>query len=226
MVSCVVLFGLTPTAFAIAREEAPVPTLYQEGAPTLTSQDQKENDRESKDESSVNKESERDNATLAKEAEENDGSTSTDVAEKEQTNSGRGEQHRSEVARFVEKLLEVADRDGGIGEQVRVIASEQASSSEKVAEAADQIEKRGKVKTFFFGSDYKNLGAIRSEIVQTESRIGKLDGELARAASSTDVTGVQTELAAMRVEQARLDEYVKTNESKFSLFGWVIRFFQ
>jgi hypothetical protein len=140
--------------------------------------------------------------------------------------SGRGEEHRSEVARFVQTLLGVADRDGGIGEQVRTIAREQASSSEKVVGAIDEVENRGKVRTFFFGSDYKNLGVIRSEVAQTRNRIEQLNRELERSASSTDTTMARAEIQTMEREQVRLETYIKDNEEKFSLFGWVVKMFE
>lgn len=132
---------------------------------------------------------------------------------------GRGDDHRSEVARFVRVLLDAADRDGGLGEEVRIIAREQASSSEKVVNALEEVEDRGKIRVFFFGPDYKNLGAIRSEMVQTKNRIEQLGRKIEKA-SSTDATMIRAEILQMEQERAELEKYVTEREDRFSLFGW------
>jgi len=50
--------------------------------------------------------------------------------------------HRSVVADFVKSLLGVADRNGGIGAQVRIIAREQNDSSTTTIQAMDKVEQR------------------------------------------------------------------------------------
>lgn len=139
---------------------------------------------------------------------------------------GQGDAHKSEVAKFVQTLLSAADRMGGIGEQVRVIAQEQANSTEKTVKAIEKVEERSWIKTFLIGSDYKNLGEIRSEIVTTENRLERLSREVEKMASSTERTAVTTEIQSLKDEQEKLETFVKTNESKFSIFGWAVKLFQ
>lgn len=145
---------------------------------------------------------------------------------KKKAEGGQGDAHRSEVAKFVQTLLNAADRMGGIGERVRMVANEQASSTEKVANAIEKVEKRSKIKTLLIGSDYKNLGEIRSEIVTTANRLERLSREIEGMASSTEKTAVAAEIQSLKDEQAKLETFVKTNESKFSIFGWAVRLFQ
>lgn len=139
---------------------------------------------------------------------------------------GQGEMHRSAVAQFVQTLLDVADRMGDIGDEVRTIAQEQASSSEKVSEAAENVARRGWIATLLVGSDYKNLGMIRSELSTTENRIERLSREMERMASSTEKTAVLSEIQSLRDEQSEIEGFVEENENKFSVFGWVVRLFQ
>lgn len=139
---------------------------------------------------------------------------------------GKGEMHRSTVAQFVQTLLGAADRMGGIGDGVRTIAQEQASSSEKISAAVGMVEKRGKFKTFLIGSDYKNLGMIRSEMMSMGNRMGRLSREMERMTSSDDKTAVLAEIQSLKNEQAEIETFIKTNESKFSIFGWAVRLFQ
>jgi len=69
-----------------------------------------------------------------------------------------GAEHRSTVATFVRSLLNIADKEqGGIGEQVRVVAQEQNETKDKVADGIDKIQNRSKIKTFLIGTDIKTL---------------------------------------------------------------------
>ncbi len=155
-------------------------------------------------------------------------SAQRDPSNEENTNQQKGqlnaEEHRSAVANFVQVLLKTAtSTDPGIGQQVRIIAQEQIKNNTTTAKVIDKIQKRNKIKTFLFGSDYKNLGALRSEVVQTRNRIEQLTRVMGKTASTTEM---QTQLQTMEQEQARMENFVKAQEGKFSLFGWLAKLFQ
>jgi uncharacterized protein YxeA len=136
------------------------------------------------------------------------------------------EQHRSVTADFVKGLLNVASRSaGGIGEQVRVIAQEQEKDEEKIVNHIDKVQKRSKIKTFLFGTDYKNVGALRSEMVQTRNRIDKLKKLIEQTTDETDKAALQTQIDNIEIEQTNTETFLETNENTFSLFGWVRKLF-
>lgn len=130
--------------------------------------------------------------------------------------------NRSDVANFVRALL-AASSTAGFGSQVSVIAHEQASSSEKTNEAVAKVESRGGFKTFFIGADYKNLGAIRSEISKTQARISQLNRELEKVATSSMKASIEVEIKALEADQVKLAAFVEKYQTKFSLFGWMNR---
>jgi hypothetical protein len=141
-------------------------------------------------------------------------------------NKNQAEEHRSTVSDFVQELQGVADNQkGGIGEQVRLIAQEQNEVKEKIADQIESIQERNKIKTFLFGSNYKNLGALRSEMVQTRNRLEKLIGIMEQTTSQADKTELQNQIQTMEQERLNIENFVKTNESKFSLFGWLVKLF-
>lgn len=156
---------------------------------------------------------------------DNSASRSEKAGMPEDEEQGKADEHRSEVAKFVQTLLSASTRLGGLGEEVRKIAHEQASSTEKIAESIEKIEKRSKWKTFLIGSDYQNLGEVRSEIVTTANRIERLNREMEKVASSTEKTAIAAEIQSLKDEQTKLETFVETNESKFSVFGWAVRLF-
>jgi hypothetical protein len=141
------------------------------------------------------------------------------------TGSETSTEHRSAVATFVQNLLSIANREGGIGNEVRVIAQEQNDSSSTTAEAIIKVEKKGGISAFLFGTDYKNLGVIRSELASTTNRIDRLS----KLASSTINTQAKIELDAqiklLQEDQAKVTAFVNTHENSFSLFGWFVKMF-
>lgn len=142
-------------------------------------------------------------------------------------NQFNGTEHRSTVAIFVQSLLSVADREqGGIGDQVRTIAKEQNDSKDNVANEIDKIKNRSGFKTFFIGSDYKNIGQLRSEMVKTENQIGRLNRLLnATTTSEEGKTVLREQIQALERERQNIDDFLGVNESKFSLFGWFVKLF-
>ncbi len=135
------------------------------------------------------------------------------------------ETHRSAVATFVKSLLNLVDREGGIGTEVREIAKSQNDSATTTASAIKKVENRGSIRTFFFGSDYKNLGIIRSEITTTSNNIARLKSLLDRTTNNTDRVELNVQIQALESEQIKLDAYVTARENTFSLFGWFTRLF-
>ncbi len=123
------------------------------------------------------------------------------------------------ISDSVQELLKAADREKGIGAEVRVIAQEQQESNEKIEEAKVKVESRSKIKTLLFGTDYKNVGVIRSEMVKTESQISKLE-RLAEKATTTEAT-LNAQIDALKAAQLKIQAFIDLHLSSFSLFGWL-----
>ncbi len=86
--------------------------------------------------------------------------TSAEKNTKSQTGQINAEEHRSTVSNFVQNLLQIADREGGIGEQVRVIAQQQNESNATTTKAIEKVQSRNKIKTFlkkYTSSDYPKI---------------------------------------------------------------------
>lgn len=130
------------------------------------------------------------------------------------------EDHRSAVANFVQSLLKVADREGGIGKEVREVAKSQNDSATTTVSAMKKVEERGSVRKFFFGSDYKNLGVIRSELATTTQNIAKLKLTIDKVVVEADRIELNTQVQNLESQLARINTYLKAHEDTFSLFGW------
>ncbi len=156
---------------------------------------------------------------------DNDSASSSDTDNDNDDNTS-GAEHRSIVATFVHSLLNVADREGGIGAQVRAIAMAQNDAATTTVSAMTQVDARGSLRTFFFGSDYKNLGKIRAGIASTTQTLEQLKALLSSTTNVSDRAELSAQINALQAEQVRVQAYIKAHEDVFSLFGWFNKMFQ
>ena len=136
------------------------------------------------------------------------------------------ELHRSTVATFVQSLLAVADREGGIGQEVKVIAEQQNDTKDRASDLINAVENRNKVKAFFIGTSYKNLGELRSQMIQTRNQIDQLKRLADKAENEGDKVELQSQIQVLEQEQTNINNFITSNESKFSLFGWAVKLFR
>ena len=137
-----------------------------------------------------------------------------------------GIDHRSTVSAVVKNLLNVANNEkGGIGDEIRAVAQAQNDAQNAVASEIDKINNRSKVKTFLIGTDYKNIGQLRSEMVKTGNQIDQLNRLLSRTTSTQTIVSLQGQIKILEQEQQKINDFLKANESKFSLFGWFVKLF-
>jgi len=129
--------------------------------------------------------------------------------------------HQSAVAKFVQSLMDVSKKQWKIGADIKVIAQEQNDDLDVTIKAIEKIETRGGIKTFLVGTDYKNIGTLRSQIAKSEARMAKLEALISKASNTADKTILTTELAGLKEAEVKLEAFVKLNEDKFSVFGWL-----
>lgn len=168
------------------------------------------------------------NANIEVRAQGNSTSTAarSDIAIHDNANGQlTAESHRSAVASFVQSLLNVANREGGIGAQVRIVAQSQQDSASTSANAIAKVENRGGFRTFLLGSDYKSLGQLRSEMATTSANIAKLQELLAKTTSDSDKADLSAQIQVLEDSQAKIDAFVIKQSSIFSLFGWFTKLF-
>lgn len=138
-------------------------------------------------------------------------------------------QHRKNIEEVVEDLNNVAETEDFVGntdvsDDIEEIADEEEEEVDEVADAIEAVEGRPKWKTLLFGSDYKNLGQLRSSLAHNTNAIRKLTkttGEVVAEGSDETLTG---SLATLYEERALIQGVIEENEDSFSLLGWVVRF--
>ena len=159
--------------------------------------------------------------------------TATELKNFEKPNKTTGETnaqlHKEKSEEITKNLKAVADDAQASGntevsEQIEQVAEAQAQVQEETTAAIEEVEGQGKIKTFLVGTSYKNLGQLRSSLVHNRNQIRQLTGALALAQTDEQKAAIETQLAALTQERERIKTVITTNESSFSLFGWVSRF--
>jgi hypothetical protein len=167
------------------------------------------------------------NATSTK-AKDNSGNATSSVSKSKSatsTSTTTAESHRSVVATFVKSLLSVANREGGIGAQVRVIAQAQNDSASTTEEAITKLETRSKLKTFLIGTDYKTVGELRAEISKTNANLMQLESLRDKAVTASARAELDIQIEALEKTQAELEAFVEAHEDAVSMFGWLAKLF-
>jgi hypothetical protein len=139
--------------------------------------------------------------------------------------AAQADEHRSAVATFVQSLLTLANRMGGVGEEVRAVARAQMDSASTTAKAIAQVESRSALRTLLFGADYKNIGTLRSEIATTSAHIARLKKALEKTFDASAKAELSSQIDALVDAQADVEAFVEAHEDSFSLFGWFTKRF-
>lgn len=139
-------------------------------------------------------------------------------------NSTTGQEHWSNVSKVVRELRDVAGQPD-IGDEVRQVAQDEEDSAKTVKDSMDKVSEVGKFRTLFFGTDYKNLGALRSELVKTQNSINRLTKAMQRATDVNVKADLQKQIDALKAIQTKAETFIKDHESQFSFLGWFVKLF-
>ena len=88
-----------------------------------------------------------------------------------------------------------------------------------------KIESRDKATSFFFGTDWKSAGAIRSAIAQNDADIRKLEKAVSVTTNASVRAELQSEIETLEQARKDLEDFVTSHEEKFSLLGWFTKLF-
>jgi len=105
----------------------------------------------------------------------------------EQAQVGQGEpneravQRRSQVANAVQAMVHVAERNGGVGEQIRTIAQEQNRLQEEAEDSLKQAKNRSRFTRFFIGSNYGQLKEVEERLEMHNEKLEELSAVLLNA---------------------------------------------
>ena len=143
----------------------------------------------------------------------------------EENKSSMGEQRRSQVANAVQEMLQIADRNGGIGEQVRIIAQSQKQNHEVVEEEIEKIKNRSNFAKFFIGPKYDKIEKAKELLKLDKEKISELEELKASITNVADNAKITEQIEITKKAMTEVENIVGEEKGGFSLFGWLSKIF-
>lgn len=138
--------------------------------------------------------------------------------------------HKENVRAATKKLEEVAatalvEGDEEVSAELEEIVTEVEENLVVTSEAIEAVESKSKWKVVLFGTDYKNLGQLRSSLAHNTNTIRKLTRASENATDEATQAEIQSQLGLLALERERVMNVIYENENQFSLLGWVMKIF-
>lgn len=144
----------------------------------------------------------------------------------EKTNKGKSssnpsEQRRSQVANAVQAMFQVADQNGGIGQQVRTIAQNQNQNQVKLEQNVEKIQSRGGFAKFFVGPNYGEIKNAQKTLEQNREQIRQLNQIGTQLSNQGDQRQLTKQIRILEQVSQEIETLLTDAQSGFSLFGWL-----
>ncbi len=133
------------------------------------------------------------------------------------------EQTRSEVANAVQEMLSVADRAGGIGSEIKVIAQAQNENQLKIENSIKNIEGRNGFVKFLIGPDYNEVDNAQKALSQNKEQITQLNQIKAKITNQADQQVLANQISILEKANVNIETSLNQSQGGFSLFGWLFR---
>ncbi|KKP78104.1 MAG: hypothetical protein A2271_02105 [Candidatus Moranbacteria bacterium RIFOXYA12_FULL_35_19] len=156
---------------------------------------------------------------------------SSELLEASEVEKNKGQQNREE------KTVENKLNNPNVGQQEQTrkktreeiageleeVAEETEETQDETVEAIEEVEQQNAFKKFLIGTDYKNLGQLRSSLVHNENQIRKLTRLSGSIEDGEVETAVTAQMTLLMQERERIKNIIMENEDGFSLLGWAFR---
>lgn len=135
------------------------------------------------------------------------------------------EQRSSVVANVVQEIVKVAERNGGVGQEIKTIAQAQVQNQGKLETSLQKVQSRSGFTKFFVGPNYRGINNSKKLLEQNREQIKQLDEIQNQITNKNDKQKLTKQVQLL--EQANQEMETSLNEAKkgFSLFGWAFKVF-
>lgn len=141
----------------------------------------------------------------------------------EKVKENNGEERRSRVATAVHEMLEVADRNIEIGQQVRLIAQNQNQEQNEMEGSLQVAHERNNIVKFLIGPNYKELNKVEDRLKNNKNRLNELRELRNKLDNDVDVDILTSQIEVMEQVGAELENEVDEAKGGVSLFGWLFK---
>lgn len=143
----------------------------------------------------------------------------------DEVDGDEAKEYKNEVAQFVHNLKELGEIEGGIGQQVRVVAQAQNDARPKVENAIEEIKSRSEFVKFLIGPKYGSIGEVETAITENQTRINVLVGLIEKIDDPAAKIILQEQISSLQLQNAKLQIFLVDSDKNISLFGWLAKLF-
>lgn len=148
-----------------------------------------------------------------------------DLDEDDEDDDDVAKEYKNEVAQFVHNLKTIGEIEGGIGQQVRVVAQAQNDSESKVENSINEVNSRGGFAKFLIGPKYGSIAEVKTAITENQTRVKVLTELMNQLTDPAVKLVLQDQITILNQQNANLQNFVESSESGVSLLGWLMRMF-
>ena len=142
-----------------------------------------------------------------------------------QMGSGESVSRKNRASNARQSMLEVAERNQGINQQVQNITQNQVQAQEEAENALGVAQKRNGFIKFFIGPDYGQLKEVEDRLERHEQNLEELKQLRISIEDKTDASLFDDQIKVMEEVKQELEGELGKSGSGFSLFGWMNRLF-
>jgi len=135
------------------------------------------------------------------------------------------EQRRSIVANAVQEMVKIAERNGGVGQQIKTVAQTQTQNQEKLETSIQKIQSRSGFAKFFIGPNYGEIKNSQKLLEQNKEQIQELDNLRTQIVNQGDQLQIVEQIQLLEQANQQIETSLNKAQKGFSLLGWIFRLF-
>ena len=135
------------------------------------------------------------------------------------------EKKGNNVANAIKEMLYLADRNSGIGQQVKTIAQTQVQNQEKLETSLQKVQSRGGLVKFFVGPNYSAINDVKNMLEQNKEQIKQLNQVKNQLTNQNDMQSLVQQIQILEQANFEIEDSLGMGQKGFSLFGWMFRMF-
>lgn len=141
------------------------------------------------------------------------------------TASNTATQVRSQVANAVQEMLQMAERNAGIGQQVKLIAQTQTNNQNKLETSLQKVQSRSGFSKFFIGANYSEINSAKKILQQNREQNQQLNQIKNQLTNQSDQQQLTQQLQTLEQANLAMENSLNASEKGFSLLGWMFKLF-
>lgn len=143
----------------------------------------------------------------------------------EQPELAAGAQKKSGVANAVQAMLQIAERNDGIGKQIRTIAQDQNHNQEKLEASVRKAQSRNGLVKFFIGADYGEINDAKKILEQNRQQIQQLNEIKNQLVNQGESQNLAEQIKILEQMDLQKETELNAAQKGFSMLGWMFKWF-